>query len=263
MPKVLLAVLWGATAVGQEPPVPPTFEVAAIKRSRAADDQSRFETNPGMLRLTNQTLRGCIRAAYAGGGVPLRDYQVIGGPKWVDSDRYDIVAKADGRATAPQLVRMLQAMLTERFKLVVHRESQLFPGYVLLVAKGGLKIGPEPVEGDPPRATPSRGNLTSHRVPLAWLPRLLSNIVGAPVVDDTKVTSLYTFTLEWNPAEFEPGPGAVGQREEDSTSLPPKDIGPPSLFIALEQQLGLRLEPRKVPLDVIVVDRAERPSEVD
>jgi uncharacterized protein (TIGR03435 family) len=263
MPKVLLAVLWGATAVGQGPPVPSTFEVAAIKRSRAADDQSRFETNPGMLRLTNQTLRGCIRAAYAGGGVPMRDYQVIGGPKWMDSDRYDIVAKADGRATALELVRMLQTLLTERFKLFVHRESQLFPGYVLLVAKGGLKIRPEPVEGDPPRAIPSRGNLTSHRVPLAWLPRLLSNIVGAPVLDDTKVTSLYTFKLEWNPAEFEPGPGAVGQGEVVSTALTTEDIAPPSLFIALEQQLGLRLEPRKVPLDVIAVDRAERPSEVD
>jgi len=74
---------------------------------------------------------------------------------------------------------------------------------------------------------------------------------------------LYTFKLEWNPAEFELGPVAVGQPEEVSTTLAPKDIPPPSLFIALEQQLGLRLEPRKVPLDVIVVDHAERPSEVD
>jgi uncharacterized protein (TIGR03435 family) len=74
---------------------------------------------------------------------------------------------------------------------------------------------------------------------------------------------LYTFELDWDPAEFEPGPGAVGQREEVSTASTPTDITPPSLFMALEQQLGLRLEARKVPLDVIVVDHAERPSEVD
>lgn len=255
--------LRAATAFGQGSPQQLTFEVASIKLSAATDDQSRFETNPGRLRLVNQTLRGCIRAAYAGGGMPLKEWQVVGGPRWVDSARYDIAAKAEGAATGAQLVQMLKALLAERFKLVVHRETQLSPGYGLVVAKGGLKIKPDPVEGEPPRAVPTRGILTYQRAPLTWLPRMLSNVVGAPIIDDAKVTGVYTFKLEWDQAELEPRPLEGDSPPGISAASAPQDAALPSLFTVLQQQLGLRLEPRKVPVDVIVVDHVETPSEID
>lgn len=242
-----------AAAQAQTGSAPPSFDVASIKLSAPDNRSSRFETNPGMLRLINQTLRGCIRAAYAGGGAPLRDYQIVGGPKWIDSDRYDIVAKADGRAAAPQLVLMLQALLADRFQLVVHRESRQFPGYALAPAKGGLRIKPDPAEGDPPRAISDRGSLAFVRAPLTWLPRMLSTVVDAPVVDDVQIAGVYSFTLEWNPDDSAP---------EGAAAVPAaQTIAPASLLAALEQ-LGLRLEACKAPLGVIVVDRAEKPTKV-
>jgi uncharacterized protein (TIGR03435 family) len=268
---LILAAVASTAAFAQFEAARPSFAVASVKPSGADNGQSRFETNPSMLRLTNQTLRltnqtlrGCIRAAYAGGGAPLKEYQVIGGPKWIDSVRYDIIAKATGRANGQQLVQMLQTLLAERFQLVVHRDTRPVPGYALVLSKGGLRILPDSAEGDPPRAIPDRGSLTFQRAPITWLPRMLTNILDTPVLDDTNLSGFYSFKLEWNPDEAAPIAPVAGQATEAAATLSvPPGIAPSALLAVLEQQIGLKLEPRKVPLEVVVIDHIERPSALD
>lgn len=156
------------------------------------------------------------------------------GGKWLKPDRYDIVAKQPAGTTQDQRPGMLQALLAERFRLVVHRGSRQLPVYAMVVAKGGPKVQPvEPANGG---VTSGAGRLSAKAVPMSRLASFLAG-PGAqldhPVIDRTGLQGVYTFTLEWTPD---------------------------GLFSALKDQLGLKLEPGKSMMDVIIVDRADKPT---
>jgi uncharacterized protein (TIGR03435 family) len=227
-------------AAGQTPAQPLAFEAASVKPVASPNSgDSNYHIATGSLTLENYTLRDCIGFAYE-----VNYNQVAGGPKWMNSDAYDIRAKAAGPAKDAELRLMLQSLLAERFHLATHRESKTVQGYFLVVARNGLKIKPVDGAGHPSMQS-HRGVIAVQATPLARLARNLAFTLRTPVVDATGVPGVFDFKLEWTPNSISPADADTG----------------PSIFTALQRQLGLKLEPRKVPLDIIVVDRAEKPSE--
>jgi uncharacterized protein (TIGR03435 family) len=215
---------------------PPVFEAATIKPSKDQPGHSGSHSRTGMIVLTGQTLKGLICVAYQ-----VKDFQVSGGPKWMDGDRFDINAKAEGAADGVQLKNMLQTLLADRFQLVFHREQKIGPAYALVLVKSGLKI--KPVEGATgSNSNGGKGQLTVTGMTMPRLADLLTRELKTPVVDLTETAGAYDFKLEWS----------IEGDANDAQS---------ALFAALQQQLGLKLESRKLPVDLIVVDRAEKPSE--
>jgi uncharacterized protein (TIGR03435 family) len=181
-------------------------------------------------------MRQMIQQAYG-----LQDYQ-YSGPAWLENDRYYLEGKAETN-DPNQLTLMLQNLLTERFKLVVHRESKPVSGYALVVAKSGLKIKPAEGEGRNFNSNKTRMRVTHSN--LFEFAKYLSNEIKQPVADETGVKDAFTFELQY--AQLLPG----GDETADTTL--------PTIFTALTEQVGLKLEPRKVPVEVLIVDRAERP----
>jgi uncharacterized protein (TIGR03435 family) len=197
--------------------------------------------------MKNQNLQRLVAIAYG-----FNDEQrVIGGPKWVGSDRFDIEARAVGPAKDPELLRMLQNLLADRFQLAVHRETKNAPGFSLALVKGGLKIHPDETEGKQVWNS-RRGKILAERVSMAKVAASLTGLLGAPVVDVTDAKGVYSFTLEWTPDT----PHTAGP---DGTT--PSAPSGPSLEDVLGSQLGVKLENRKLPVEVIVIDKAEKPTE--
>jgi uncharacterized protein (TIGR03435 family) len=214
----------------------PAFEAATIKPSKAQPGRSATHARTGMIVLTGKTLKGLICSAY-----DVKDFQVSGGPKWMDDDRYDVNAKADGAANGKQLAMMLQTLLADRFQLAIHHEQKVGPAYALVLAKSGMKI--KPVEGAAgTNSQGGKGQLTVTGMPMHEFADLLARELKTPVVDLTETTGAYDFKLEWS---------TDGDANDDQSTL----------FAALQAQLGLKLESRKLPIDLIVVDKAEKPSE--
>jgi uncharacterized protein (TIGR03435 family) len=210
----------------------PAFEVASIKPTTAEPGSgSGISSDTGRIAGRNVTLRRCVRGAY---GMP--EAQIYGGPKWVDEERYDIDAKAAGRAGDHQLMAMLQQLLAERFKLVIHRETRPLSGYALLVGKKGITAKrSEPDTGS--RTNSSRRSIDATGCSMGCLATKLAEVLHVPVADSTGLEGKFDFKLEWIPDDLQ-------------TAVLP----------ALEEQLGLKLEGRKVPTEVIVIDRAEKAS---
>jgi len=237
----LIAMLCGVVilAAGQTPSNRPAFEVASIKLSKM-NEGTDSDATTGRLRMQG-TLKALIWIANE-----VSADRIIGGPSWIDQDHYDIDAKADGPADAPLLHQMLQTLLADRFQLQVHREARTVSGYSLVVAKGGLKMKQvEPGQSHGTRG--GRDNLTAENIQLSRLAARLTTIVGAPVVDETGNTGYFDFTLKWAPDRTTASPDTA--RESD-----------PSIFTALQEQLGLKLERGKVSIEMIVVDHAARPT---
>jgi uncharacterized protein (TIGR03435 family) len=247
-------LLLGAGAFGQAPPVP-TFEVASIKPSKAEPgSDSGISSKQGRISAQRVTLRRCIRGAY---NVP--ETLVVGGPKWVDDERYDIEAKAAGPAGDPELMLMLRSLLAERFKLVLHRETRPISGYALVVGKGGLKA--QHSAPDAPSRTDSRTDSQSRSIDaqgctMARLAQRLSEAVHLPVADFTAVAGEFDFKLQWAREEGSARPPSAG----DKAGTLAVEAGP-TIFAALQEQLGLKLESRKVPTEVLVIDRADKATE--
>jgi uncharacterized protein (TIGR03435 family) len=186
----------------------------------------------------------------------VKDFQLSGGPGWANSELYDIVAKGDGNATRPQLRLMLQALLKDRFKLALRRETKDVPIYELVVAKGGPKIQEDTTSPRQRLAMTGVGKLIAQKTLLSVFAEFLGTLTGRPVVDKTGLPSTYTFKLEWTPAVGEAGP--PGPARPDVTPL---DSSGPSLFSALQEQLGLRLQSAKGPVESLVIEAAEKPTE--
>lgn len=240
------------------------YEVASIKPSKADVGAGIMvgmtDTFDG-LTSTNVPLMFLVQSAYG-----VNAYQISGAPSWLASDRYDVAAKMDGSvAAALQKLapeertfarrKMLQALLASRMKLVVHRGTKELPVFSLVIAKNGPKFkeskpGDSSANEDNSRSGKgismsgtSEGLLiTARAVPIENLVRTLSAPLSCPVLDKTGLAGLYDFTLEWTPDDSQPGPNA------------------PNLFIAIQEQLGLKLESGKGPVEVIVIDHVERPS---
>lgn len=241
-----IAAIALAAAAGMAQLAAPVFEVASIKASSSTGSQDK--TTPGTLLEHGETLRQLVTVAFG-----VKDFQVTGGPAWIDADRYDIVAKASGPANDQQLFRMLQVLLEDRFHLRTHRESKPSPGYALVVAKNGIKAQPSADPQHPSRNSYD-GALAAKAVSMAQLAQWLGRRTGVPVVDDTGLSKVYDFTLTWDPASDRFDPLASGAAEP--VAADPKNLPLP---LALQEQLGLRLEARKVPVETIVIDGAEKP----
>ena len=197
-----------------------------------------------------------IRAAYG-----INDYQLPGGPGWIDSERYDIVAKAPPNTPNNRLGPMLQKLLADRFKLAVYHETRELPVYALIVGKDGPKIHEvdrEPKEGDGD-SRKGRGRITAQRVHISELAELLSTELGISVIDRTSLKGFYDLKLEWMPDATQPrGPG---DGIEARVSSPPGEKAGPSVFAAVQEQLGLRLISAKGPVETLAIDHVEKPSE--
>jgi uncharacterized protein (TIGR03435 family) len=195
--------------------------------------------------LTNATVSDCVKFAYG-----LSSDAQLAGPDWIFTGavRLDVVAQAAAATPREQMLAMLQDLLSERMKLVVHREPREMSYLALVAAKGGPRIQvAEPATG-PVNAMSAPGRIDTPRMPLATLARLLSRFERQTVIDMTGLAGFYRLRLEWsverNRAAAEPG-----------AIEPPHG---PSLYAAIQEQLGLRLEARKGPVDVLVIDSASR-----
>ena len=227
------------------------FEVASVKPADPAAVGNTFNFTPGGgLTIKNSTLRGIIQSAY---DVP--SFQIEGGPAWMNSARYDIFAKSPfgeepaGRpgATTMQQTRVrLQALIADRFQLKVHRETKDVPMYVLTVGKSGAKLAaPAAVQSVPDGMHMVCGRMTGTNTTMANFARSLTRELSRLVEDRTGLTGKYDFQVD-----FTPDGGAC---EGASADLP-------SLFAALQGTLGLKLEATKGPMEMVVVDHAEKPS---
>jgi bla regulator protein blaR1 len=243
-----------------------TFEVASIKPGSGDEHGVNLLRQPGGgVRTTNTTLKFLLTFAY-----DVRDFQVSGGPGWINSDRFDIVAKPErgssgsvtedpGKMTAAQmktdlgLLRLrLQALLVERFQLIIHHETKEQPVYALVIGKNGSKLQESQSQQSLMRMM-GLGSLNGEGVGLDLLARVLSNQLGRPVIDRTGLKGNFDFKLQWTPDP--------GQPDGLDGGPPPPDPNGPSIFTAVQEQLGLRLESQKGPVDFIVIDRVEKPSE--
>lgn len=233
------------------------FDVAAIKPNTDGDNQFMFMGKPGgYLDASGVTVKFLIMEAYK-----LRAFQVSGGPSWIGLDRWDIKAKADGiegRLSRDQLQAMVGSLLEDRFALKFHRETKEMPVYELVVAKKGQKLTPHP-EGTPGKgANMGPGRFSVSKGTMALLVRNLSMETGRVVLDQTGLTGEYDFTLEYSPDSHQ-GPEVMGL-PPGPPKQPAAGTNAPSIFTALQQQLGLKLEPAKGPVEILVIDRVEKPT---
>jgi uncharacterized protein (TIGR03435 family) len=242
----------------------PQFDVATIKPYTLHDGNFMMRSSPGgRFNAVGVPLRMLMMWAYN-----LKAYQFLGAPPWTGTELWEVHARAEGvdrRLRSDEERVALRALLENRYRMKVHRETRELAVYALVVAtKNGAKL--RPPTGQQFRVRPSWGQMTAEKASMAMLANELSNIVWRPVLDKTELKGEYAFTLEWTPAQGEYGPEAVG--------LPPGDYPPgpervppdmifkgPALFTALKEQLGLRLESQRGPAEVLVIDHVERPSE--
>jgi uncharacterized protein (TIGR03435 family) len=234
---------------------PTSFEVASIRPSQPGTRGGYVNLPPPGREFTtkNVPLSTLIQVAYH-----IQDYQLSGGPGWMASDPFDIAAKADHDVTREELRRMIQALLADRFKLTIRRETKELPVYDLVVAKSGSKL-PESTEGDGGFRW-GGGRINGRMVSMTDFVEVLSASLGRPVFDRTALTARYDIKLQWTPAHFvQEGPG--GKNEPGEKERSPIDPDGPSIFTAIQEQLGLKLESRKGPVETIVVERAEKPTE--
>jgi len=239
MTHKILFLLTAMTA-GAIAQTPVAFDVTSIKPSASVDDGYSINTPPGgRFVARNITISTLIQVAY-----DIRLYQLSGGPGWVDSERYDIEAKAavSGTLTPGQLQFFCTALLSSRFGLKVHNETKELPQYALVAAKSGLKLKPDTSGAQLPSVNWGRGYMDVANVSMAVFAKVLSTQLERNVVDFSGATGKFDFKVTWSAEE------AV-----DSTS--------PSIFTALQEQYGLKVESRKGPTDTVVIDHIDRPSD--
>lgn len=274
---VCLAVVGAMGLFSQSATAPLTFEVASIKPSGPDDHRTMIQMQPGGgVRTTGTTLKVLIGMAY-----DVRDFQISGGPGWIQADRFDISAKAEQAAgaelpddprkmtdaqrqtVADQMRERLRGLLADRFHLTLHRETKEESVYALVIGKGGSKLQEAKAgEREGPRGMMrmGRGQLSGQGVQLDMLTRTLSSQLGRPVIDRTGLQGNFDFKLEWTP---DPGQaaGPFGGGPPGADAPPPPDPNGASIFTAVQEQLGLRLESQKGPVEMLVIDRVEKPSE--
>jgi uncharacterized protein (TIGR03435 family) len=217
------------------------FEVASIKPSKAAPGSGGVSARSGLLRSVNVTLKRSIMGAYEIG-----PNQIFGGPDWLDTERFDITAKADEPVGDHALMAMLQTLMAERFKLAIHRETRPIQAYVLEIGRNGSKL--KKGDGGVSSTDNGRGNLLVKNTTLDRFAEVLSRQMDLPVVNRTGLDGAFNVELRWTPENRQAKPG----------DAPPDG---PSIFTAIQEQLGLRLRAEKVPIEVLVIDHAEKPTE--
>lgn len=220
------------------------FEVASVKvNTSGTGDFSEGITPEGRLTARNFTVWNLIRQAYK-----LRDLQISGGPGWIKTEGFDIDARPASPVSRDKVDEMLRTLLAERFQLKVHTESRSLAAYALVVSNSGSKLQ-SATGADGPQST-RLGQLVMPKMGMAQLAQILEFDLDRPVIDQTGLAGDFAIHLEWT-------------REKDRTTTgdAPVDQSRPSIFTALQEQLGLKLESVKAPVDVLVIDGVELPSE--
>lgn len=242
----------------------PKFEAVSIKRS-APDSATFMKAHPGgKLEFSGVTLTGLIALAYR-----VQEYQVSGAPAWGRTARFSVNTTAAENPSSDRLFQMMQALLAERFSLKQHLETKEEPVYLLIARKAGnrpatglqvttegscVKVeGPAPPD---PNACGSLGmgsnHLDAHEISMARLADALGRVLHRKVIDKTGLSEKFNVSLRWNPDDLEqPPPGDAAKLSSDI----------PSIFVAIREQLSLGLEASKAPIEVLVVDQVEMPTE--
>jgi uncharacterized protein (TIGR03435 family) len=264
----------------QTPNPPPTFDVAAIKQNKSGENNGRFGGPASRFTATNVPVLQFVLFAYQ-----VQSFQVEGGPDWIRTDRYDINARAEGNFPAATISgpdprrQMMKALLADRFKLAAHIESKERPIYSLVTARPDKTLGPklsvattdcvalgEALRRGQAPATPPRtptgdndcgislppGKIAFGTQPLAQVAAALAGLLQRGIVDRTGLAGNYSGSVTYTP-DTAPRDGPP--------DLPAGDASGVSLFTAIQEQLGLKLEPGRGPVDVLVIDRIERPTE--
>jgi uncharacterized protein (TIGR03435 family) len=211
----------------------PAFDAASVKPVDPADGtESWMQNSQGEFAIIG-SLRSLIRYAW-----DIEDFRIEGGPKWLDADKFRIDAKPGG----PQAKLMLRTLLAGRFKLAVHNETKQFPAYALVIGKNGSKLVKAGILDNGPSS--GRGMLRG-AMDMPALAKSLSAILGRNVIDQTGLSGSYKFSLRWTP---------------DDQSANATGTSPPSIVTAIQEQLGLKLESTRGPVEILVIDHAEKPS---
>lgn len=275
-PAVLVLAVLAVRPVCAQAPL--AFEAASVKLNKSGDWRKQIGPAPGGRFLaTNNTLRDLLPMAF---GLPQQQagFRILGGPQWIDEDRFDITANVTGTWTPQQMSEMLRTLLADRFKLTAHRETREMPTYALVVASQNLRLKRStvdqaacdarraaiqrrepvspPVAGAPPICGTGRtmpGTIAAVGQTMGALVTTLAPWVSRVVVDRTQLTGLWDYELKWTP----------DQPLQLPPDAPPITIDPngPSIFTALQEQLGLKLESTHGPVDVVVIDAVVHPTE--
>jgi uncharacterized protein (TIGR03435 family) len=297
---VIVGVLLWQCAWGQEPPAA-QFEVASLKPNPGCENTPRagnLRPSPGRLEMPCVTLQGLLQSAFGtfGDGVNVnpQPLPMEGGPSWMRSEHYSLSAKADAAVRTEMLAGpMLQRLLEERFRLKTHRETREVPVYALTVGKGGLKVAPL-AEGactpldlthppPPPKPADPLPNLCGVMVigpagkgsmmmevrgaTLTQFAQRLSGRVDRAVVDKTGIAGRFDFHLEFTPEPGIRGQAMPGGRAGETGNaanpgnLPASPDTGPGIFVALQEQLGLKLSSARGPVSFLIIDHVEKPSE--
>jgi uncharacterized protein (TIGR03435 family) len=230
----------------------PAFDVASIKQNKSLAGSGTIGPRPGgRIFARNVSLRVLVMFAY-----DLRGYQVDGGPDWIATDTFDVDAMAEGNPPLDKMREMLRTLLEDRFRLGVHRETRQVDGFVLVRTRpdrlgSNLRISPLDCAvsfSSEPKCREGHFNHNgdvndwkANGVKMANVAQGVSSDIGKPVADNTQLTDTFDLELRWSPAMA------------DSTTVP-------SIYTALQEQLGLKLESQRLPVEVLVIDRAEHPT---
>jgi uncharacterized protein (TIGR03435 family) len=253
----LLTLVAPATGAAQSPAEPPRFAAATVRRNLSGEQRVDAQTSPGgRVTITNTSIRDLIRNVFG-----LADFQITGGPDWLSGERYDIVATAGTDAARPQLMLMMRELLAERLKLAFHYEMRETPVYALRLVRADRRLGPQlratGIDCTAASAAAARDatqracgfdvsgrSLTATGMSIASLTQRLALLSGRTVTDHTGLAGLYDLQLRW-------APDGISSAGGDD----------PSLFTALREQLGLTLDSTRAPVQVLVIDAVERPTE--
>jgi uncharacterized protein (TIGR03435 family) len=231
---MLASILLAMEAIGAHGQAGPAFEVASVKVAPPRSGTARYtamDSDPAMVRYSNISLQNLIAIAYN-----FDSRLVMGGPPWLGSDVYDVVAKIPPATPKNQIPAMLQTLLAERFKLALHRETKEQRAYFLVVGKNGPKLKPAREEGVQNQIIP--GGIMGHAMSMDLLAASIARVVGYHVVDKTGLPGAFDIDLRFTPENSkEPGP---------------------DLLTCIQEQLGLKLEPGRAPVEMLTVDHAER-----
>ena len=242
----MAAALLCKSQIHPQPTLGPRFEVATLKVSPPPEGD-RIDINLGTFRngrltLTNVTLNDLIKFAYE----LAADEQLVG-PDWNRSVRFDVVALAAPGTPPDQLHLMTRELLADRLHLALRREQKVLRYLALAVGKGGARLQPAIADPPPNKGPQIRGRIAHNQMPMSLLASFLSRFERQTIVDQTGIAGLFEVKLDWAPDANLPA--------EDPAAPPPERAG---LFAAVQEQLGLKLEPRRGPLEVLIVDRASK-----
>jgi len=262
-----IAIITSTLAVGAQSSASgaSAFDAAIVKHNTSVTVESTWVPEPGRFTATNVTLKGYISTAFGEPQQPLANFQISGGPSWIDSERFDISATAPG-ATPVQMVPMLRRLLEEQFQLRTHVETRQLPVYSLTLVHRDGTLGPglrrntvtcdpaAPHPGQPPcgGGTIQPGTLTARGTSMRQIVNGLARLmpgVNRLVIDRTGLSGSYDIDLTWAPAAVE------------SPDHADANASGPSLFTALQEQWGLKLEPGTGPVPVLVIDSAAMPPD--